>query len=154
MGYVDIDRKGLSGVERFYNSELIREEQPLQVAADHRIQDILYHQLQEGRKKYKAKFASGVIMNVNNGEVVALASLPSFDPNTQSNASAAQKFNRVTNGVYELGSIFKIFTNAIAFEEVLDVLVNTFGRLWGDFTISDGKIWIFLLSFLKTEVFV
>ncbi len=119
LGYVDIDRKGLSGVERFYNSKLVKEEQPLQVAADHRVQDILYHQLQEGRKKYKAKFASGVIMNVNNGEVVALASLPSFDPNTQSNASAAQKFNRVTNGVYELGSVFKIFTNAIAFEEDL-----------------------------------
>lgn len=119
LGYVDIDRKGLSGVERFYNSNLIREEQPLQIAADHRVQDILFNKLNQGREKYKSRFASGIIMNVNNGEVIALASIPSFDPNTQSYASPSQKFNRVTTGVYELGSIFKIFTNAIAFEEKL-----------------------------------
>jgi len=58
-------------------------------------------------------------MDVTNGEVLALSSLPEFDPNLQNEAGPDQRFNRITNGVYELGSVFKIFTNAMAFEKDL-----------------------------------
>ena len=119
VGYVDLDRKGLSGIERYYDETLIKKEDGVVIAADLRVQDILDDELKKSMEKYNVKFASGVVMDVNNGEVIALSSFPSFDPNNQAQASQEQRFNRVTSGVYELGSVFKIFTNAIAFEEDL-----------------------------------
>jgi len=118
VGYVDLDRKGLSGIEMQYNKQLL-ERDSLQLSLDIRIQDILHDELQNGLKEYSAKAASGIVMNVNNGEVLALVSLPDFDPNIQSQAKSNERFNRAVNGVYELGSVFKIFTNTIAFEENL-----------------------------------
>ncbi len=141
VGYVDLDRKGLSGIERYYNNRLIKEEQGVILAADHRVQDILDDELKKGMEKYKAKFASGVVMDVNSGEVIAMVSLPSFDPNNRSGASKNQKFNRAASGVYEFGSVFKIFTNAIAFEEDLvrigDVYDVSEPIKYDKFTIND-----------------
>lgn len=140
VGYVDLDRKGLSGIERQYNKELSQGKN-IQIAADIRIQDILNNELQKGIEEFKAKAASGIIMNVNNGEILALSSLPSFDPNLQSKATSNQRFNRITNGVYELGSIFKIFTNAIAFDNDLIKMDEKFDVTkpikYGRFTIND-----------------
>jgi len=140
VGFVDLDRKGLSGVERQYNEDLQNGED-INLAIDVRIQDILRNELKKGIEEFDAKAASGVIMNVRNGEVLALTSLPDFDPNQQSSASATQRFNRATNGVYEMGSVFKIFTNAIALEEGLvefdDVFDVSKPIEYGKFTISD-----------------
>ena len=119
VGYVDLDRKGLSGIEMQYDKKLAREGQDLQLALDIRVQDILHDELITGIEQYRAKSAAGIIMDVTNGEVLAVSSLPDFDPNLQHEATRDQRFNRVINGVYELGSIFKIFTNTIAFEENL-----------------------------------
>lgn len=141
VGYVDLDRKGLSGVERYYNSRLTKENKGVTIAADIRVQDVLDNELKKGMQKYKAKYASGIVMNVNNGEIIALSSLPSFDPNNQSQASSKQRFNRITGGVYELGSVFKIFTNAIAFEEGLvkidDIYDISEPIKYDKFTIND-----------------
>ena len=141
VGYVDLDRKGLSGIERYYNSQLIKEEKGVTLAADLRVQDILHDELKKGMKKYNVKFASGIVMDVNNGEVLAMVSLPSFDPNNRSGSSSKQKFNRASSGVYELGSVFKIFTNAIAFEEDLvrlgDVYDVSESIKYDKFTIND-----------------
>ncbi len=141
VGYVDVDRKGLSGIERFYNAKLIKEEQGVKLAADTRVQDILDDEMKKAVEKYNVQYASAVVMDVNNGEVIAMTSLPSFDPNNQSGASSTQKFNRVTSGVYELGSIFKIFTNAIAFEEGLAKLDDVYDVSepikYDKFTIND-----------------
>ncbi|MFT6107021.1 MAG: cell division protein FtsI (penicillin-binding protein 3) [Rickettsiales bacterium] len=140
VGYVDLDRKGLSGVEMEYDKSLMKGED-LQLAMDVRLQDVLSEELSLGIKKYKAVAASGIIMDVTNGEILAISSLPSFDPNHQENAKSSEKFNRATYGVYELGSIFKIFTNAIAFEDDLvqmdDVFDVTNPIVYGKYTIKD-----------------
>ena len=141
VGYVDLDRQGLAGMEMQYNKQLLRDEEKLKLAADVRVQDILNNELINGLEEFRAKAASGVVMDVTNGEILALSSLPSFDPNLQQEASQDERFNRVTNGVYELGSIFKIFTNAIAFEENLVKMSDVYNVSdpikYGRFTIKD-----------------
>ena len=140
VGYVDLDRKGLSGVEMQYDDSL-KKGKNLQLAMDVRLQDVLSDELAKGIEKYKALAASGIIMNVNNGEVLAIASQPSFDANRQIEADQNQRFNRATYGVYELGSIFKIFTNAMAFEDNLVKMTDSFDVSkpfeYGRFTIKD-----------------
>lgn len=140
VGYVDLDRKGLSGIEMQYDQVLVQN-QDLYLAMDIRVQDILSDELNNGFIKYKAKAAAGVVMDVNTGEVLALASIPSFDANVQSEALADQRFNRVVSGVYELGSVMKIFTNALAFEKELvkmnDIYSVSEPIKYGRFTIKD-----------------
>lgn len=140
VGYADLDRRGLSGVEMQYN-DLLKKGSSLQLAMDVRLQDVLSDELAKGIKKYSALAASGIIMNVDNGEVLAIASQPSFDANHQIGASQNQRFNRATYGVYELGSILKIFTNAMAFEDNLVKITDRFDVSnpfeYGKFTIRD-----------------
>jgi cell division protein FtsI (penicillin-binding protein 3) len=108
---------------------------------DVRIQDILYDELVKAKEEFKAKMASGVVLNVNTGEVLALVSLPSFDANLQADVSPEQRFNMITGGSYELGSVMKIFTNAGAFEHDLvkpdDVFMVNEPIKYGRFSISD-----------------
>ena len=140
VGYVDLDRNGLAGVEMQYNSAL-KKGKNLQLAMDVRLQDVLSDELAKGIDKYKALAASGIIMNVNNGEVLAISSQPGFDANRQMDASQNERFNRALYGVYELGSIFKIFTNAMAFEDDLVKMTDSFDISkpfeYGRFTIKD-----------------
>lgn len=140
VGYVDLDRKGLSGIERQYDKELSRGNN-IEIALDVRLQDILHDELVEAIKYYKAKAALGVILDVNSGEVLALSSLPDFDLNLQAQATSDERFNRVINGVYEFGSVMKIFTNAIAFDNnlvKLDDVYNVSDPIkYGRFTIKD-----------------
>ncbi len=141
VGYVDLDRKGLAGIEMQYDKQLLNEDEKIILAADVRVQDILNNELITGLEEFKAKAAAGIVLDVTNGEILALSSLPSFDPNLQQDASADERFNRVTNGVYELGSIFKIFTNAIAFEKNLVKMNDIYNVAdpikYGRFTIRD-----------------
>lgn len=141
VGYVDLDRNGLSGIEMFYDKSLKHSNKDLQLAMDVRLQDILNDELNNGIIKYKALAASGIIMDVNNGEVLAVSSQPNFDANRQIEATSNQRFNRATYGVYELGSIFKIFTNTMAFEDNLVKMTDQFDVTnpitYGRFTIKD-----------------
>lgn len=141
VGYVDLDRKGLSGIEMQYDKQLAHDPQDVQLALDIRVQDILHDELLSGIDQYRAKAAAGVIMDVTNGEVLAVSSLPDFDPNLQHEATQDQRFNRVINGVYELGSIFKIFTNTIAFEKDVVKMNDVYNVRepikYGRFTIND-----------------
>ncbi len=140
VGYVDLDRKGLSGMEMQYDRSLMAGED-LHLSLDVRVQDILHDELLIGMEEFRAKAAAGVIMDVNNGEVLALSSLPGFDPNLQNEANANQRFNRVTSGAYELGSVFKVFTNAMAFEKKLIKITDVYNVRnpikYGRFTIKD-----------------
>jgi cell division protein FtsI (penicillin-binding protein 3) len=141
VGYVDSDRKGLSGIEMQYNKKLSEEDGAIVLSTDIRVQDILNNELSSGIVEFRAKAAFGVVLDINTGEVLGLSSLPSFDPNLQNQASQDERFNRVTNGVYEPGSIFKIFTNAMAFDENLIKVSDTFNVSepikYGRFTIKD-----------------
>lgn len=141
VGYVDLDRKGLAGIEMQYDRQLAAGGKDLQLAMDVRVQDILSDELKNGIETYRAKAAAGVVMNVNSGEVLAISSIPDFDPNLQQDAIPDQRFNRVVNGIYELGSICKIFTNTIAFEDDLVKMTDNYNVhdpiKYGRFTIKD-----------------
>jgi len=120
LGYTNIDGKGMAGIERAFNDRLSAEDQlskPLQLSIDVRVQHALEYELNAAVKKFNALGASGIIMDVHTGELLAMVSLPSFDPNAVSHSPSSAWFNRATQGVYELGSTFKTFTMAMALEE-------------------------------------
>ncbi len=141
VGYTDLDGNGLSGIEKQYDQFLKAGKQDLKLATDIRIQDILNYELKNAIVKFKALAAFGVIMNVKNGEILALSSLPNFDLNNQKTASSKEKFNKATYGVYELGSVFKIFNHALAFENNLINIKEEYDVKkpikYGRFTIDD-----------------
>ncbi len=141
---------GTAGVEKSYDDFLrdpTLDGQPLQLSIDMTIQAATREVLWGGMKLMNAKGAAAVLMDVHTGEVVSMVSLPDFDPNTrprvltEGDASDSPLFNRAVQGVYELGSVFKIFTAAQALEVGLvnpSTMINTKGPLrWGKFRIRD-----------------
>jgi len=154
VGYVDLDRHGLAGIEMQYERQL-KLKKNLQLAMDVRVQDILHDELIKGIDEFHAKAAGGIILDVNSGEVLALSSLPDFDSNLQSDAKSVQRFNMITSGVYELGSVMKIFTNAAVFENKLVSFDEIFSVRepihYGRFTIKDDHFYKDLLT--TAEVF-
>lgn len=119
LGYVDVDSKGIAGIERGFE-DFLRDEDgradQLQLSLDMRIQAIVHQEVQSAIKEFKAIGGTGVVMDVHTGEVLAMASLPDFDPHEPGHAKADARFNRATVGVYEMGSTFKTFTMAVALE--------------------------------------
>lgn len=119
LGYVGLDGFGLAGMEKKLDKELTdskKLDEPLQVSLDVRIQGILHEELSHYKNEFEATGAVGVVMDVNTGEVLAMVSLPDFDPQDPGHATSDQLFNRVTLGVFEMGSTFKIFTTAMALD--------------------------------------
>jgi cell division protein FtsI (penicillin-binding protein 3) len=149
VGYAGIDNAGFAGVERALNDLLKERREPLQLSLDLRLQYILREELQRVVDDFTAKGGAGLIMDVNSGEVLAMASLPDFDPNRPvapdpehpQTPLADRMFNRITLGDYELGSIFKIFTVAMALEAGTSTISSTYDASHpiriGRFTISD-----------------
>lgn len=143
---------GVAGVERQFDAALrdpANEGAPLQLSLDLSVQAVTEQVLAGGMGIMNAKGASSVLMDIHTGEVLALASLPDFDPNdrpaplTSGDQSDSPLFNRAVQGVYELGSVFKIFTTAQAMELDLitpETMVDTSGPLtWGRFRIRDFR---------------
>ncbi len=120
IGYTNIDGKGLAGVERSFDSFLNEAAGPLALTLDIRLQYILSREIRTAFEKFSAQGAVGVVLDITNGEILAATSLPSFDPHDPGGADQKALFNRLTLGVYELGSPFKIFSTA-ALLETLDV---------------------------------
>lgn len=116
LGFTDIDNKGLSGIERYFDKELRTRQDNMALSIDVRVQHVLEHELGAAMKKFSAIGAAGLVMDVNTGEVIAMSSLPSFDPNQPGAIAQDLRFNRTTLGVYEMGSTFKIFTTAMALD--------------------------------------
>jgi cell division protein FtsI (penicillin-binding protein 3) len=149
VGYTGIDNAGFAGVERALDDVLKERREPLQLSLDLRLQYILHEELQRVVDDFTAKGGAGLIMDVNTGEVLAMASLPDFDPNRPvapdpehpQTPLADRMFNRITLGDYELGSIFKIFTVAMALEAGTSTISSTYDASHpiriGRFTISD-----------------
>ncbi len=120
LGYVGIDTQPFAGVERFFQDHLsdpLRSGEPLVLSLDIRVQHILYTELKKSMDKFQAAGAAGLVMDVQTGEILALSSLPDFDPNNPPGGASEVLFNRLTQGVYEMGSGFKTFTVAMALEE-------------------------------------
>ncbi|GBF26113.1 putative peptidoglycan D,D-transpeptidase FtsI [bacterium MnTg02] len=125
LGYVDIDNRGRAGIERYIDSiagvyfpkTLQKAERPIvKLSIDLGVQHILRNELDRAMKTYRAKAAAGIVLDVTSGEVVAMSSLPDFDPNHPKQALHETRFDRVTNGTYELGSVFKTVTVAMALD--------------------------------------
>ena len=122
LGYVGRDYTGLAGVEQFFNDKLIIsdetsvENEPIQLSIDARVQNIVHEELSEVIKKFSANAGTCIVVDPNNGEIIALVSLPDFDPYNPGKAKAEQLFNQASLGVYEIGSVVKPLTMAIAFD--------------------------------------
>lgn len=116
VGFTSIDNHGLGGLERKFDKELMESNTPLSLSIDLRVQHILSKALHNTVRKFKARGASGIVLDANNGQVIAMVSLPDFNPNDLSSTSSEARFNQATHGVYEMGSTFKIFTTAMALD--------------------------------------
>jgi cell division protein FtsI (penicillin-binding protein 3) len=116
LGHTDVDNRGLAGIERQFDAELRSRDKPLKLTIDIRVQHILHQQMGRAMRAFTAIGAAGVVMDVNNGEIVAMVSLPDFDPNQPGAIDPDTRFNRATLGVYEMGSTFKIFNTAMALD--------------------------------------
>ncbi|MBT2135828.1 penicillin-binding protein 2 [Croceibacterium sp. LX-88] len=119
LGYVDEDGKGHVGMESALNDQLLdpaRRGTPVALSIDARVQGALEDELRRGMLSVNAVGAAGIVLDVDTGEVLALASLPEFDPNKVDKDSQKYIFNKVTNQVYELGSTFKPLAVAAAID--------------------------------------
>jgi cell division protein FtsI (penicillin-binding protein 3) len=150
VGYCGIDNIGQAGIERGLNSAIKGGNgQPVTLALDARVQFVLKDELQHVIDQFGAKGAAGIIMNVHTGEIVAMASLPDFDPNhppstnpkTATPEDKDRIFNKITSGEYELGSVFKIFNTAMALDSGVSTMTSTYDARnpieIGRFTIED-----------------
>ena len=120
LGSVDIDGRGIAGVEQAFDDSLrVGRDGPgetLRLSLDSRFQYVLRQELSEGLARFGAAGAAGVILDANNGELLAMVSLPDFDPNDPRDRTSAARFNQASLGAYEMGSTFKIFTAAMALD--------------------------------------
>ena len=122
LGQVDDDNLGISGVEKYFDTELKDQsllDNPLVLTLDTNLQYIVDDELNKSLKTFKATGGGALLMDVNNGEILSLVSLPNFDINKRLSITDENYINKITKGVYELGSIFKTFTIALALEKDL-----------------------------------
>ncbi|MCS6986912.1 MAG: penicillin-binding protein 2 [Sphingomonadaceae bacterium] len=131
LGFTDIDGHGAAGIERAFDARLrdpARRHEPLVLALDARVQQVLEAELEHQRQRQRALAAAGVVLDARTSEVLALASLPAFNPNAPGPAATQpDRMNRITLGVHELGSILKPLTVAMALEAgTLTSLSQTF----------------------------
>jgi cell division protein FtsI (penicillin-binding protein 3) len=141
VGYSGIDNKGLAGIERGFDDILKSRHEPLALSIDVRLQNILHEELASAVTEFNALGATGIVMDVHNGEVLALVSLPDFDANKPGTATPETIFNRATLGTYEMGSTFKTFTLAMALDTHTSTLASYYDAAHpikvGRFTIND-----------------
>ena len=122
LGQVDYDNFGISGIEKYLDKELKKKkliQTPLVTTLDSNVQYLVRELLGDSIEIFSAESASSLIMNPENGEIISLVSLPDFNINSRNNLSDKKFMNNLTKGVYELGSIFKTFTIALAIEKNL-----------------------------------
>ncbi len=116
VGYTSVDDHGLGGLEAGFDKLLLEGDEPLMTTIDVRIQHALRRETANAIKQFDGVAGAGVVMDVNNGEILAAVSLPDFDPQHVNEKNKDALFNRLTLGVFEPGSTFKIFTTAAAIE--------------------------------------
>src|SRR3984885_8248679 len=152
IGHVNIDNEGIAGIEKWLDGQGLdalhmaglataRLQNPVQLAVDLRVQHALRDELVTARAKFSALAAAGLVLNVRTGEVVALVSEPDYDPNNPREALDPSRINRLTTGVYEMGSTFKAFTIAMALDSGKVTLKSSFDAHnplhYGKFDIHD-----------------
>jgi cell division protein FtsI (penicillin-binding protein 3) len=127
VGYVDLDSKGIAGIEKYlddqgalYTASLGEDSgqtaSPAQISTDTRVQHALTDELALAVGKFKAIAAGGIVIDITTGEIIALVSLPDFNPNQEDKKFRKEQANMMTSGVFELGSVIKAVTFAMAFD--------------------------------------
>lgn len=153
LGFTNIDNFGTAGIEKYIDSQGLldlndfgfritpEDLRPVVLSLDLKATQAIRDELEKGLIKFKAKAAAGALLDVNTGEVIALASLPDYDPNNPVDALDVTRINRLTVGVYEMGSTFKALTLAMALEAGrvnLNTRIDARENLhYGRFTIHD-----------------
>jgi len=117
IGQIDNDNNGISGLEKSLDEKLKKVQDPIKLSVDKDIQFLIRDELIKFNRIFNTKGSSAILMNVNNGEILSLVSLPDFDLNKREKITDVNFINRATKGVYEFGSVFKTFTIAAAFNE-------------------------------------
>ncbi len=152
VGHVNIDNRGVAGMERYLDSQGLADltalgmtsDQPLEpvkLSIDLRVQAIVREVVVNAIQKFQAIGAGAVVINVHTGEILAMASLPDYDPNNPAEGAKEGWLNRMSNGTFEMGSTFKSFTIAMGLDEGGISLGSTFDARFpiriGGFTIKD-----------------
>ena len=117
IGQINDNNTGISGLEKSFNDKLKISTEPIVLTLDKDIQYLVRNELIKFNKIFDTKGSAAILMNVNNGEILSLVSLPDFNPNKRERITDINYINRATKGVYEFGSVFKTFTLAAAFNE-------------------------------------
>ncbi len=116
IGFTNIDDRGIAGVEQTYDGSLA-DGNVLRLGLDIRVQHILRRELEASRREFSALGAAGMVLDISSGDVIGMVSLPDFDPHQPvTDPDDEARFNRVTKGVYEMGSTMKLFTVAMALD--------------------------------------
>ncbi|MER0236610.1 penicillin-binding protein 2 [Fulvimarina sp. MAC8] len=155
LGTVDVDNRGTAGIERWIDREghaslrdagldFTREDlEPVALSIDNRVQHAVRDELVEAIEKFDAVAGSGLVLDVRSGEVIALVSLPDFDPNQPSDALKPDRINRMNVGTYEMGSTFKALNTAMALDsgrfDIRSVLDASKPLQFGRFRINDYR---------------
>jgi cell division protein FtsI (penicillin-binding protein 3) len=154
IGLVNIDNQGIAGMEKWLDNNGLadlhragfatdRLQRPIELSVDLRVEHALRDELLKAKEKFRAKAASGLVSNVRTGEIVAMVSVPDFDPNNPKEAHDPDRINRLTTGVFEMGSTFKAFTLAMALDTGrydLNSMWDARGPLhYGKFAIHDDE---------------
>ena len=152
LGHVNVDNQGMAGIEKWIDAGGLadlhlaglasgRALEPVNLALDLSVQHALRDELLAAKELYQANSTSGIVLNVKTGEVVAMVSLPDYDPNLPANSVDPTRLNRLTTGVYEMGSTFKALTVAMALDSGKATLASQFDARaplqYGQFTIND-----------------
>ena len=119
LGQIDDDNYGISGIEKYFDKDLrnSRINNPLSLSVDTNIQFLIKTELEKAMSDFNANAAGGLLMDVKSGEVLSLVSLPDYNVNIRKDITDVRYMNQITKGVFELGSVFKTFTLALALEE-------------------------------------
>ena len=152
LGLVNVDNQGIAGIEKYVDDQGLADLRaaglvsdaalaPVQLSIDLRVQHIVRDELAGAMERYQAIAAGAVVLNAKTGEVVAMASLPDFDPNNPVTAHQKDRLNRMTAGVFEMGSTIKSFTTAMVLDSGKATLESRFDATRplriGGFTIRD-----------------
>ncbi|ENN89703.1 peptidoglycan glucosylltransferase [Rhizobium freirei PRF 81] len=154
LGYVDIDNHGVAGMEKYLDMQGLSDLdstgltsqdtlQPVKLSVDLRVQNVVHDVVSSALDLYKGKAAGAVVLDIHTGEVLAMASAPDFDPNDPQATGSDGWLNRMSNGTFEMGSTFKTFSMAMAFDVGAVKTSDTFDASaplhYGGFIIHDDR---------------
>jgi cell division protein FtsI (penicillin-binding protein 3) len=112
IGQIDNDNNGISGIEKTFDYELTTTKEPLKLTLDKDLQYLIKEELSKSKDIFQNIGSAAILMDINNGNILSMVSLPDFDLNKREKINDVKYINRATKGVYEFGSVFKTFTLA------------------------------------------